>query len=270
MEPEARLQPRGGVCSCPRCGRPGEEEVRRDVDAIFWSLRLHGVRRFFRQRFWESESAAAECAGHCEGWPRLESVSEHSWHVADMALLLATHFRHLNLLRCLEMAILHDKLEIITGDADPVGTDGTGTQTHAFNPARRAEKDMEASRALEQYLSLLRDDAAQLQRGLFQDIISGTSPEAVFVRAVDKLQAFAFVITKKRGNFQDGHLAFTLQYVEKGVSAFPGLWGHYLEMRGRLVAEVARVREKPVDAIERWLRTPPAVEQQQQWTRSET
>ncbi|HEY7156365.1 MAG TPA: HD domain-containing protein [Gemmataceae bacterium] len=237
-------------------------------------LRLHGVRRFYHQRFWESESKEAECAERVEPWPKLESVSERSWHVADTVLLLGSHFDNLDQPRCLELAILHDKLEIITGDADPIGPDGLGSNTHAFNPVKRAEKDSEAIGALNVYVSLLRPPVAQRQRVLLEEIIQGTSAEAHFVRGVDKLQAFAFVMAKKRGTFQDRHLCFTLRYVERGIAGFPGLWGHYLEMRGRLLKEVADRRQNTVGMIEGvlGLNQPqaPFGEQRQQWTCKET
>jgi 5'-deoxynucleotidase YfbR-like HD superfamily hydrolase len=273
MEPNKTQSSRESSGRCPHCGRLSADEIRKDVDAIFWSLRLHGVRRFVQQRFWESETQEAESAERLEPWPKLESVSEHSWHVADTVLLLGSHFEQLDQPRCLELAILHDKLEIITGDADPVG-DGMGTNTHAFNPVRRAEKDSEAIEALKMYVSLLRPAVAQRHQALLEEIIQGRSSEAYFVRGVDKLQAFAFVIAKKRGNFQDKHLSFTLQYVERGIAGFPGLCGHYLEMRGRLLKDVADRRQNTVSTIEGilGLRQPegPAGEQSDQWTCHET
>jgi 5'-deoxynucleotidase YfbR-like HD superfamily hydrolase len=274
MNTNGTPSPREAGSRCPRCGSPSAEEVRKDVDAIFWSLRLHGVRRYFHQRFWESETSEAERADQAESWPKLESVSEHSWHVTDTVLLLSSYFDNLDQRRCLEMAVLHDKLEVITGDADPVGRDGTGADTHAFNPVRRAEKDSDAIHALKMYVSLLAPRVAERQRAVFEEIISGTSAEAHFVKGVDKLQSFAFVIAKKRGHFQDRHLCFTLNYVEKGISGFPGLWGHYVEMRARLLKEVADRRQSSMETIENILglkeAQDPICELQHRWTRTET
>jgi len=249
------------------------EEIQKDVDAIFWSLRLHRIRRFFHQRFWELETKEAEYADRIESWPKLESVSEHSWHVADTVLLLCPYFEQLNQRRCLELAILHDKLEIITGDANPVGRNGQGTTTHAFNAIKREEKDTEAMSALDTYASILRPQAAQEQRSLLEEIIRGDSAESHFVKSIDKLQALAFVMTKKRGDFQDKHLSFTLQYVERGIAGFPGLWRHYLEMRGRLLREVAKYRDRPEAAIEGVLglnEKQLPFDEQQQWMCDET
>src|SRR6185369_4217888 len=72
-------------------------EAKKDIDAILWSMRLCSIRRYFHQRFWENETAEAEYASRVEASPRLESVADHSWHVADTVLLLASHFPSLDL-----------------------------------------------------------------------------------------------------------------------------------------------------------------------------
>src|ERR1022692_3874259 len=103
-----------------------ETELKADVQAILWSMRLSSVTRFLDHRFWEPETTDAKRALQLEPRPRLESVAEHSWHVADSVLMLASRFPALDANRCLTLAILHDKLEIITGDwpaCNPVGNE---------------------------------------------------------------------------------------------------------------------------------------------------
>src|SRR5882762_7111207 len=86
--------------------------VRGEVDLILWSIKLHNVRRYFHQRFWEDETRASEFASLVEPLPRLESVSEHSWHVSYIANLIAPRFKSLNVQKVLTHCILHDLLEI--------------------------------------------------------------------------------------------------------------------------------------------------------------
>src|SRR5881227_2881552 len=100
---------------------------------MFWSMNLYKVRRYKRQRFWEAETLQTEYAELIEPFPHLESVAEHSWHVADTVLLLGGHFPSLNLDHCVKLAIIHDKMEILIGDKSPIGRSGTGSSTHAFN-----------------------------------------------------------------------------------------------------------------------------------------
>ena len=78
-------------------------EIRRDIDTMLWSMRLCSIRRYFHQRFWEAETTEAEYASRLEASPRLESVAEHSWHVADTVVLLGGHFPSLNVHRCVTL-----------------------------------------------------------------------------------------------------------------------------------------------------------------------
>jgi 5'-deoxynucleotidase YfbR-like HD superfamily hydrolase len=233
---------------------PGD--VKRDIDAILWSIKLCSIRRYFHQRFWETETLEAEYASRLEAAPRLESVAEHSWHVADTVLLLGAHFSPLDVDRCVRLAILHDKMEITIGDKNPVGKSGTGESTHAFNADSRAAKENAERDAIERYLTRIRPSAAATQRECLFEILEGKTPEARFVKAIDKLQALGFVAVKKRGRMLDKHLKFTLQYSEKVVLYFPGLSAHYAELRSRLLSRVARYRKISVPDLERSLYNP--------------
>lgn len=221
---------------------PTAQYVQRDIDMMLWSFRLQGIRRYYYQRFWEDESKAAEHAGMIEGSPRLETVAEHCWHVADTIALIGPHFPDLDLLRCITMAIFHDKMEISTGDRNPLGRDGTGKSAHVFNPLKRLSKDAAEREATRRYIGLLPDVTAKFQTPIFAELQQGKTPEARFVKAIDKLQSLAFVLLKKKGDFADTHLRFTLRYSAKSVEFFPALQPYYLELRGRLVRQVARRR----------------------------
>jgi 5'-deoxynucleotidase YfbR-like HD superfamily hydrolase len=223
--------------------------VRRDVDMILWSMRLYGIRRFHGQRFWEAETQESDFAARIEPFPRLESVAEHSWHVADIVMLLAPYFRGLNLDRCTRLALLHDKMEIATGDSNPVGRDGTGTKTHAFNEAKRLLKSTSERDAVVKYLARLNQGAGIQQAQDLNELLEATTQDSRFVKAVDKLQALAYVLIKKGGIFDDRHLRFTLRYSQQCVEYFPPLIEHYNELRSRLMSQVARRRNIPLGKL---------------------
>jgi 5'-deoxynucleotidase YfbR-like HD superfamily hydrolase len=224
---------------------PPEDEIRADIDAMFEGFSLQRIRRFFRQIHWSDESTAAEFSDKVEPGLKLENVAAHSWHVADVAHLLAGHFSELSASRVVLLAILHDKLEIYTGDLDPVGSDGKGTKTHAFDAvARVGKQDLERAAAT-QYLSKLRPGARQLQEPLIAEIIEGSSPEARFVKAIDKLQALAFVLEKKGGSLSDEHLLFTLKYSRRALLEFPKIRFHYAALLNRVLDTVAKHRSIP-------------------------
>lgn len=229
------------------------EDIRRDVDAILASFKLHAVRRFMHQRFWEEETQAAEFAAQIEPDPRLESVAEHSWHVADSVLMLCGHFRFVDEANALRLAILHDKMEIYVGDHNPVGRDGTGRSTHAFNEDRRWTKERAEEAAVHAYLERLRPALQPSHARAFNEALQGRSIDARFVKGVDKLAALGFVVHKKRGAMLDKHLLFTMRYSEKAIEYFPPLEYHYKEMRYRLIRALARNRHIKVRDVEQMI-----------------
>jgi putative hydrolase of HD superfamily len=210
------------------------DRVEADVDLLLWSSRLGTLRRFYNQPYWEHEAQLSDQAREIEGEMPLESVAEHSWKVADSAMILVDRFSDLDRSRCLELAIVHDKLELITGDYSPIDNDATGRSTHAFNEAVAKQKVRDEERALEIYLERLHPDQRRYQRDLYQEIIHMRSSEAGFVCGLDKLAALLYVIQKKSAGLVKRHYDFTLAYSRKSVDYFSGLKPYYEELAQRL------------------------------------
>ncbi len=106
---------------------------------------------------------------------RRESVAEHSWRVALMALLLKDEFRELDIDRVTAMCIVHDLGECFTGDIP------------SFNKtdSDRTEED----RQLDEWLSSLPEDAAVRLSALFDEMNAQKTPESRLFKALDKLEA---------------------------------------------------------------------------------
>ncbi|USU08825.1 HD domain-containing protein [Sphingomonadaceae bacterium OTU29MARTA1] len=218
---------------------PTPDDASRDVDVMIHSLGLQLIRRYLNQHHWGDESEAALAADALEPGLKLENVAAHSWHVADATLLLAPNFSDVDAHLALELAILHDKLELFTGDLDPTGIDGQGTRSHVFDPsAQRAKAELEQA-ALERYIGQLREPIRARQRALLVETIEARSNEARFVKAVDKLQALTFVLAKKAGMMTNEHITFSLRYSHKAVEYFPRLEIHYHILVNRMIALVA-------------------------------
>lgn len=192
-----------------------------------WSARLAKVRRFNWQPYWEDESAASDKALQLEGNLPLENVAEHSWKVADMVMLLCHLVPDLDRAYCLELALLHDKLELITGDYSPIDDDATGSTTHAFNESCAAEKKADEHAALSEYMRILPEPARGYQRPIIEDAIEIKSAEAKFVNALDKLSALAYIVEKKAQGLRADHLRFTEEYSRKAVLGCPRLLPHH-------------------------------------------
>lgn len=216
------------------------------------SFALQRVRRYYRQVHWEMESREAYFNDRAEPGLKLENVAAHSWHVSDSVMIISQHFPRLDINKAIKLSILHDKLEMYTGDYDPVGPDGQGAESHAFNETARQQKKQAELNALDEYLETLRPSIRQDQRDLLIDIIFNKSQEALFVKSIDKLQALAFVYEKKRGRLTDAHLLFSIRYSRKAVELFPGVIVHYRDLLNRLLDSVAKYRHTTRPYLDRY------------------
>lgn len=222
---------------------PDPLDVRADIDTIYRLYDLQKLLRFFGQRYWEEETLEL---GPVPGRLELENVAAHSYNVARCATLLAPHFPWVDRARAIELALVHDEPEIVTGDKDPVGRDGQGSDTHAFNPTRRLDKDREERRALDALTYCMRGSLREAYRTMFEELIEGSSEEAQFVKALDKLQALVFVRLRKGGRITPDHVAFTIRYSRIGVHRFPPLQEHFKLVLQDLLDDVAHFRPAEV------------------------
>ena len=225
---------------------PDPLDVRSDVDMIYRLYDLQKLVRFFGQRYWEEETLEL---GPVPGRLELENVAAHSFNVARCVPLLAPHFPWIDRARAIELALVHDEPEILTGDKDPVGEDGQGSDTHAFNLARRLDKDREERRALDALASSMRRSLRASYRTMLEELIEGSSEEAQFVKALDKLQALVFVRLRKGGRISSDHAAFTIRYSRIGVLRFPPLQDHFKLVLRDLLDDVAHSRPAEVPAF---------------------
>jgi hypothetical protein len=81
------------------------------------------------------------------------------------------------------------------------------------------------------------------------DIIHIVSDEARFVMAVDKLQAFTYVLEKKCGAMTDDHVVFSLRYSAKSVKYFSDLKVHFGILVRLLIQRVAEWRSSTSDFV---------------------
>jgi putative hydrolase of HD superfamily len=109
---------------------------------------------------------------------RRESVAEHTWFIALMAIL--THKRleePVSLDRVLSMAIVHDLAEVEVGDIPYFET--------GDRKARKAELELAA---IERIALMLPAPEGDMVKQLWLEFEDGHTPEARFVRALDHLE----------------------------------------------------------------------------------
>jgi putative hydrolase of HD superfamily len=127
-------------------------------------LQTMQLKRLYRQGWLKRGVAEAEC----------ESVADHSFSVALLALLAPAPEFPVDRTRAVLLALLHELGEVYAGDITPV--DGVSKEEKARRELESVERVLEGH-----------PDAAYL-RSLWEEFEAGASPEARFVRQLDRLE----------------------------------------------------------------------------------
>ena len=106
---------------------------------------------------------------------RQESVAEHSWRLAVLALLVADEFPEADINKVIKMCLIHDFGEAITGDIPSF-----------FKTKQDEEKE---DIAIADLLGRLPEGLANEFTELFSEMSELKSPEAKLFKALDKLEA---------------------------------------------------------------------------------
>jgi putative hydrolase of HD superfamily len=155
---------------------------------------------------------------------RYDSNADHSWRLAMLVLLFADKLsKPFNTERALKIALLHDIGEIYAGDADPLGSDGTGLNTHAFNETLKKEKSEKEIESMHKILEQLPEDSRQQFFELWSEYEHQTSFEAQVIKALDKIEATLQIIEWRDGKVFPEHLQFTIKYIEKYADVDPAI-----------------------------------------------
>lgn len=136
-----------------------------------------------------------------QGWLRhgvdrnqCESVAEHTLGVTLLALFLAdTHFPHLDQAKLLRMALVHDFGEIYAGDIVPGNMD-------------LAQKHTLEKESVEKVFLRLPNGSEYL--AIWQEFEDGETPEAQFIKEVDRLEMGLQATIYEQENFGDMELFF--------------------------------------------------------------
>lgn len=157
-----------------------------------------------------------------------ESVAEHSWRLALMALVLHDHFPEVNLGRLLAMCIVHDLGEAIGGDVP------------APEQARRLQRDPGAGKAAQEREDLLTlvaplpETARREIVALWDEYEGAATPEARLAKALDKLET---ILQHTQGdNPPDFDYRFNLAYGQAFTRDHPVI----VALREMLDRETAR------------------------------
>lgn len=108
---------------------------------------------------------------------RHENDSEHSWHLALMAMLLSEYANEpVDVLHVVKMVLIHDAVEIDAGD------------TYAYDDAGNATKRQREEAAADRIFNILPADQAAEMRDIWEEFEANETPEARFANALDRVQ----------------------------------------------------------------------------------
>ena len=167
---------------------------------------------------------------------RRESVAEHSWRVALMAMLAADEFPGLDIDRVIRMCLVHDIGEAVTGDIP------TFLKTDADRAVEGREVDALIGALPEPWPGWLGD--------LFDEMEALQTPEAKLYKALDRMEAIQSHNESAVETWLPLEYDLNLTYGEKEAAFSPWLAALRAEMRRDTEAmirdaEARGVRPKP-------------------------
>lgn len=135
------------------------------LDSQFEFIReIDGLKKISRQTYLSDGS-------------RKENDTEHSWHLALMAVLLSEYAnKNVDLLRVIAMVLVHDIVELDAGD------------TYAYDEAGNATKREREVAAADRIFNILPADQAKYLRSLWDEFEEESTPEAEFAHTLDHVQ----------------------------------------------------------------------------------
>lgn len=139
---------------------------------------------------------------------RRENDAEHSWHLAMMAIILAEHANEpVDLLKVLKMVLMHDIVEIDSGDIFIYDTKQNHTNT---------DEELKAARRI---FGMLPQPQAEALIAIWEEFEAGQTAEAKFARALDRLEPLLQNTSNDGGTWKEFDVRYDQVVVKKKVIA---------------------------------------------------
>ncbi|MCL4406093.1 MAG: HD domain-containing protein [Patescibacteria group bacterium] len=142
-----------------------------------------------------------------------ESSAAHSWQLSLMAPIIIDFLKlNLDVAKAVNLAIVHDLPEAITGDIDAVKV--------ADNIISKEQKQTLEKNAISKLSAILPDQLGKINFSLWSEYEEAKTAEARFIKALDKLETtFQMARTCLNCDRPD----FLVTYPDKAVRNFPEL-----------------------------------------------
>lgn len=159
---------------------------------------------------------------------RHENDAEHSWHLAMMTIVLAEHSNTpIDVLKVLKMVLIHDIVEIDTGDVFLHDTTKNHTNTD------------EETIAAKRIFGMLPNNQAEEFIGIWEEFEAGQTNEAKFAKAMDRFEPLLQNASNKGGTWAEYNVDYervfeTAHKIKKGSEM---IWNYTENLLDESVAE---------------------------------
>ncbi|TGD57948.1 HD domain-containing protein [Flavobacterium humi] len=139
---------------------------------------------------------------------RQENDAEHSWHLAMMTIVLAGHSNEpIDVLKVLKMVLIHDIVEIDSGDIFLYDTSKNHTNTE------------EETKAAQRIFGILPTEQAQELIAVWEEFELGQSAEAKFAKTMDRLEPLLQNASNNGGTWKEFDVPYQTVHDKKKVMA---------------------------------------------------
>lgn len=136
---------------------------------------------------------------------RYENDAEHSWHLAMMALVLSEHANEdIDMLKVIKMVLIHDIVEIDSGDVFFYDTNNNHTNTE------------EEFKAAHRIFGMLPDNQAKELIKLWEEFEAAETAEAKFAKSIDRFEPLLQNASNKGGTWQEYDVSYQMVHDKKG------------------------------------------------------
>lgn len=167
-------------------------------------------------------------------WPilpsgRQESTAEHTWRLALMTFLFTEELKlDLDVTHAIKIALVHDLAEAITGDFNSWDV--------AQGKVSKSDKQKQEARAMKKFQAALPEKLGQEIFDLWQEYEDHQTPEARFVKALDKIELLTQFVESGYTIMDDG-IDHTATYAHGAIKDFPEIKSAYKIVEDKLKEE---------------------------------
>ena len=135
---------------------------------------------------------------------RPENDAEHSWHLALMAIALSEHAnKPVDILRVLKMVLIHDIVEIDSGDV------------FVYDKSKSHKNTEEEFAAAKRIFGLLPENQAKELIDLWKEFEDGETDDAKFAKSLDKLEPLLQNFSNNGGTWDKYNVTYNEVYTQK-------------------------------------------------------